>query len=231
MFHHPCYSFCLLRTLFFLFVGLAGQPKAVLARAYREACVCSSQVGARVQGVPSQHGPLHEPSGLRHRSSISTSTRSYSLSSWPILRNFKTENPTGLWARCSSGRVDRLCLPYVHLPILDLFKVQQCSVHNKWPFLHITDHTILPVSSPQRSSRRITIYVRTCGRSALLIPFSRREVRLRLDAYLLCEPCCALESWHVYLHPNVRVIVSPIAKITIIVLPRARRFEIAISPV
>ena len=53
------FAFCVL----FFVVGRAGQPKAVLARAYREACVCSSQVGTRVQGVPGQHRPLHEPSG------------------------------------------------------------------------------------------------------------------------------------------------------------------------
>jgi len=49
---------------FFLILGLTGQPKAFLTRADREACVCSSQVGTRVQGFPRQHRHLHEPSGL-----------------------------------------------------------------------------------------------------------------------------------------------------------------------
>ncbi len=31
-------------------------------------------------------------------------------------------------------------------------------------------------------------------------------------AKLLCELCFTLEPWHVYLHPNVRLTVSPIAK-------------------
>jgi hypothetical protein len=59
------------------------------------------------------------------------------------------------------------------------------------------------------------MYLKTSRRSAFLNPCSMREVRLRLA---LCVPICcaspdfALEPWHVYLHPNVRVIVSPIAK-------------------
>jgi hypothetical protein len=52
-------------------------------------------------------------------------------------------NLTGLWAKCSFGTVaSRLCLLQVHLPMLCLVKVQQCSVHNKCPF------SIVPSTRP-----------------------------------------------------------------------------------
>ena len=60
----PIISSCPCLTLFLFFSSVAGQPKAFLTRAHREAGVCSSQVGSRIQGVPRQHGWLHESSGL-----------------------------------------------------------------------------------------------------------------------------------------------------------------------
>ena len=57
------YLYILVSEHFFI-IGPTGQSKAFLTRADREACVCSSKVGARIQGVPREHGWLHEPSGL-----------------------------------------------------------------------------------------------------------------------------------------------------------------------
>jgi len=146
-----------------------------------------------------------------------SSTVSQPLSSWPIQRSFKMVNLTGLWARCSSGMVGRhLCLLQVHLPMLCLLKVQQCSVHNKCSFLYFASTQSLSIPSAQRSPSGIKMYLKPSRRIAFLHPWSSvREVRLRL---VLCvpiccaSPCFALEPWHVYLHPNVRVVVSPVAE-------------------
>ena len=91
------------RVLYSFILGHPGQPKAFLAGADREACVCSSQVGARIQGVPRQHRWLHEPSGLILHCLFFTCSQP--LSSWPTPRSSKTANPTGLWARFSSGTI------------------------------------------------------------------------------------------------------------------------------
>lgn len=48
---------------YFSFIGPAGQPKAFLTGADREACGRPSEVGTRIQVVPREHGWLHEPSG------------------------------------------------------------------------------------------------------------------------------------------------------------------------
>ena len=62
---------CVLVSECFFNSGPAGQPKAFLTGADREACVCSSEVGTRIQGVPREHRWLHEPSGMKYpRSSL-----------------------------------------------------------------------------------------------------------------------------------------------------------------
>ena len=123
---------------------------------------------------------------------------------------------TGPWGRCSSGTVaSRLCLLQVHLSMLCLVKVQQCSIHNKCPLSIFASTRSLPIPSAQRSPSGITMSLKTSRRSAFLNACSMREMLLGL---VLCVPICcagpcfALELWHVYLQLNVRVIVLPIPK-------------------
>jgi hypothetical protein len=56
--------FCVLKVWFIVFAGFTRQPQAFSAGADRETGVRASEMGARIQGVPRQHGRLHEPSGL-----------------------------------------------------------------------------------------------------------------------------------------------------------------------
>jgi hypothetical protein len=56
--------FCFLNVWFIVVVGCTRQPEAFSAGADRETRVRASEMGARIQGVPRQHGRLHEPSGL-----------------------------------------------------------------------------------------------------------------------------------------------------------------------
>ena len=121
--------------------------------------------------------------------------------------------------------------------MLCLVKVQQCSVHNKCPFTIFTSTQSLPIPSAQRSPSGIIMYLKASKRSGFLDPCSMREARLRLvlSVPICCaSPCFALEPRHVYLHPNVRVIVSPIAKLQYFYWPmtvflRVRGLEIANS--
>lgn len=59
-----CLSLFYFPTIWFIVVvGFTRQPEAFSAGADRETGVRASEMGARIQGVPRQHGRLHEPSG------------------------------------------------------------------------------------------------------------------------------------------------------------------------
>lgn len=87
-------------------VGYARQPEALFTGADRETGVCAPEVGARVQGVPRQHGRLHESSGLSRSFRFRVVPKNtFHHPSLPTPKSFKTVNPTGLWARSSSGTI------------------------------------------------------------------------------------------------------------------------------
>ena len=138
------------------------------------------------------------------------------FSSWPILRSFKMVCLTGLWARCSSGTVpSRPC--FYSRTTYQCFASSRCN------------NVLYIISVLSLCLRANTLTCSVCTEKPLQNnsifknfqegqPFSttfhaRGSLETRPVRTICCaSPCLALEPWHVYLHPNVRVIVLPIAK-------------------
>lgn len=123
---------------------------------------------------------------------------------------------TGLWARCSYGMVaSRLC--FYFKSTYRCFASSRCnnvlyiiSVLSLFFRAHILTYSICTEKLLQNKNVFKSLQ-KVCPSQSMFQARGTLEIIMCVSIYC-ASPGFALGPWHVYLHPNVRVIVLPIAK-------------------